>query len=81
MRDTVVPNIKQDYFRLLGIVFTLNPTPKKRLLSYLVELPETTPQFPYEVWSELLKGGYMGGHIVEYYSAFRGDTRSLDYSS
>ena len=34
-----------------------------------------------ELQSNLLKGIYIGGYIWEYYTALKGDTRSLDNSS
>ena len=35
----------------------------------------------YELWSKLLKGGYIGDYIGDYYRGYKGDTRSFDYSS
>ena len=36
---------------------------------------------PYELLSKLLKGGYKGAYIGDYYRGYSGDTRSLDSSS
>ena len=36
---------------------------------------------PYELYSKLLRGGYIRDYIGECYRVIKGDTRGLDYSS
>ena len=39
------------------------------------------PAYELQSKSKLLRGGYIGDYIRDYYRVIKGDTRSLEYSS